>query len=73
MKVALLMLCIGAAMFLLRVLVALVKEGLSWPQTANPVHVAKSNWPGQRGQLLQMESEEQERRTSLRAGNRIGH
>lgn len=30
MKVALLILCIGAVTFLLRVLVALVKEELSW-------------------------------------------
>ena len=71
MKVALLMLCIGSAMFLLRVLVALVKEGLSWPQTVNTVHVAKSDCSGQRGQLLQMESEEQERRSSSRTVKRM--
>jgi hypothetical protein len=70
MKVALLLLCIGSAMFLLRVLLALVKEGLSWPQTVNTVHVAKSDCSGQR-RLLQMESEEQERRSSSRTVKRM--
>jgi hypothetical protein len=73
MKVALLILCIGAVMFLLRVLVALVKEGLSWPKTVNTVHGAKSNSSRQRGELIQMESEEQERRPPLRAGKRMAH
>jgi hypothetical protein len=52
MKLALALLCIGAVAFLLRVLAALVREGVSSP-AAVPVHFAKFN-PSRRGELIEM-------------------
>jgi hypothetical protein len=70
MKVALLTLCIGAVMFLLRVLVALAKEGLNWPQTLNTVHFATFHSSRQRGELIQMDPETRQR-PSMQVGKRM--
>lgn len=53
MKLALALLCIAAVAFLLRVLAALVREGMSSP-AAVQVHFAKSN-PSPRGELMEMD------------------
>lgn len=68
MKVALLILCIGAVTFLLRVLVALVKEELSWARTMNTVRFLKFRSSRQREEPIRMDSEEQRRGPSLQAG-----
>jgi hypothetical protein len=68
MKVALLILCIGAVTFLLRVLVALVKEELSWARTMNTVRLLKFRSSRQREEPIRMGSEEQRRGPSLQAG-----
>jgi hypothetical protein len=68
MKVALLILCIGAVTFLLRVLVALVKEELSWARTMNTVRFLKFRSSRQREEPIRMDSKEQRRGPSLQAG-----
>jgi hypothetical protein len=69
MKVALLILCIGAVTFLLRrVLVALVKVDLSWARMKNTVHFVKFRSSRQREEPIRMDSEEQRRGPSLQAG-----
>lgn len=68
MKVALLILCIGAVTFLLRVLVALVKEELSWARTMNTVRLLKFRSSRRREEPIRMDSEEQRRGPSLQAG-----
>jgi hypothetical protein len=55
MRVALALLCIGAVAFLLRVLTALVREGMS-PPAAVRVHFAKFS-PARRGELIEMNIE----------------
>jgi hypothetical protein len=73
MKIALLILCIGAVTFLLRVLVALIKEDLSWPRTMNAGHVLKFRSSHQREEPIRMDSEEQRRGPSLQAGKGMAH
>jgi hypothetical protein len=68
MKVAQLILCIGAVTFLLRVLVALVKEELSWARTMNTVRFVKIRSSRKRKEPIRMDSEEQRRGPSLQAG-----
>jgi hypothetical protein len=68
MKVALLILCIGAVTFLLRVLVALVKEDVSWARTMKTLHFLKFRSSRQREEPIRMDSEEQRRGPSLQAG-----
>jgi hypothetical protein len=57
MKVALLILCMGAVTFLLRVLVALVKEDQRWPRTMDTVHCVKFRPSRQREEPIRMDSE----------------
>ena len=52
MRLALALLCIGAVAFLVRVLAALLREGMSSPSSVN-VHFAKFN-PSRRGKLIEM-------------------
>lgn len=58
MRVALAILCIGAVTFLLRFLVALVKEARSLPAALAP--------SGQRGELIEMTAEVQKRKIPRR-------
>jgi hypothetical protein len=71
MKVALVILCIGAVTFLLRVLGALVKEALSWRPGVDTVPFAPFNSSRQRTELIEMDLKEQMRRPSLQAGRRM--
>ena len=65
------MLCVGAVVFLLRVLAALVKEGMSLPPRAVQVHLAKFNPSRKRGELIEMNSETHDRKGPGRTGERI--
>ena len=53
MKLALALLCIAAVAFLLRVLAALLREGMSSPAGVR-VHFAEFN-PSRRGELIEMD------------------
>jgi hypothetical protein len=67
MRVALALLCIGAVAFLLRVLAALVREGIGSP-AAVQVHFAKFNPSRRRGELIEMNLEP--KRIPTRRGER---
>ena len=54
MRLALTLLCISAVIFLLRVVVALVKEWVSLSRGTVKVYVAKFNPSGRRGELIVM-------------------
>jgi len=71
MRVALAMLCIGAAAFLLRVLIAFVKEGMQSRPGSVQVHFAKFKPSRRRGQLIEMSTEAQRPNTRYRADERI--
>jgi hypothetical protein len=70
MRVALAMLCIGAAVFLLRVLAAFVKEGMRLRRAA-PVQFAKFNPSRRRGQLIEMSTKAERPSTPYRTDERI--
>ena len=70
MSLALATLCIAAVAFLLRVLVALVKEELHVPRRTEQVHFAKFT-PSQSGGLIRMSIDAPERDRRLRAGQRV--
>ena len=57
MRVALTIVCTGAVLFLLRVLIALVGEWISLPPSAVRIHFAKFNPTRGRGQLIEMNPE----------------
>ncbi len=67
MRVALIFLCIGAVVFLLRVLAALVREGMN-STAAVQIHFAKFS-PPRRGELIEMNIEP-ERKSPIRRGER---
>jgi hypothetical protein len=69
MRVALAILCVGAVMFLLRVLTALVKEWMSSPPNGVRVHFTKFNPSLRRGELIEMKPV-QVRRVSAQSGVR---
>jgi hypothetical protein len=71
MKVALAILCIGAVIFLLRVLAALVKEWLSYPPGAIRVHVARFEAVRRPGELIEMNPEAFRRKAPARTGQRM--
>jgi hypothetical protein len=54
MRVAMVVLCIVATTFFLRVLAALVKEGLRWSPAVLTAHSARLNRSTQRGKLIEM-------------------
>jgi len=54
MRILLAVLCIGAVTFLLRVLVALVKEGTNLPPRVLKFYMAKFTPSGRRGDLVVM-------------------
>jgi hypothetical protein len=66
MKVALGILCIGAVIFLLRVLAALLMEWTRVAHASGRIQVAKSAPLQQRGQLIEMNPEPRE---NVSAGN----
>ena len=71
MKVALVLLCIGAVTFLLRVLAAFVKEWTSMAGSEPGVHFAKPNPSRQRGELVEMNPEANKRRVAMRTTERM--
>jgi hypothetical protein len=71
MRVALAMLCIGAVAFLLRVLAAFVKEGMRAPAGSVQVHFTRFNPSRRRGQLIEMNPENQFREGSSGTDERI--
>lgn len=54
MRIAIAVLCIGAVTFLLRVLVALLREGMNLPSQAVKFYLAKFSPSGRRGELIVM-------------------
>ena len=68
MKLALLIRCIGAVTFLLRVRVALVKEDLSWARAMNTVRFVKIRSSRRRKEPMRTDSEEERRGLSWQAG-----
>ncbi len=62
MKIFLALLCIGAVAFLLRVLAALVREGVRLPPSTVRVHFAKFHPTRRRGELIEMDPPVHERR-----------
>lgn len=70
MKLALVILCIGAAAFLLRVLAALVKESKLPAHRALKAYHAKFDPRGKRGELIEMPDAVARRLTST-TGKRI--
>lgn len=71
MRVALAILCIGAVMFLVRVLAALVKEWVSLAPSAARVHFANFEPALRRGQLIEMTPVAHERKAPERSRKRI--
>jgi hypothetical protein len=69
MTVALVILCVGAVTFLLRVLAALVTEGMNLHPSTVKVHFARFNPSRRRGELIEMNLE-LNRRVSARRGER---
>jgi hypothetical protein len=69
MKFGLSALCIAAVTFLLRVLVALLKEARSWQPRTAKIYLAKFNLSRKRGELIFMNSTKREK-SSLEAGKR---
>ena len=68
MRVALALLCIGAVSFLLRVLVALVKEGIHVPPRTAKLYFARFK-PSRQGELVVMRPEIQRREFPPRAAS----
>ena len=71
MKLALMVLCVGAVVFLLRVLAALVQESKSPAPRAMKAYHAKFLPPRKRGELIQMTPDAVTRRFSAGTGQRI--
>jgi hypothetical protein len=71
MRVALVLLCIGAVTFLLRVLAAFVKEWMSMAGSEPRVHFAKLNPSRQRGELVEMNPEANKRKVAMRTTERM--
>ena len=71
MKVVLVLLCIGAVTFLLRVLAAFVKEWMSMAGSEPRVHFAKLNPSRQRGELVEMNPEAHKRQVLTRTTERM--
>jgi hypothetical protein len=69
MRFGLSALCIAAVTFLLRVLVALLKEARSWQPRTAKIYLAKFNLSRKRGELIFMNSTKREK-SSLEAGKR---
>jgi branched-subunit amino acid transport protein len=68
MRVALALLCVGAVAFLVRVLVALLKEGTQAPPTVR-FHFARFNPSKRGGELVVMNLEAQKPEFPSRAAN----
>jgi len=73
---ALIVLSIGAVAFLLRVLAALVKEGVRLPQPRARARFAKFNStnagaPRQPAEIIEMSPQPQQSKASARSGERI--
>jgi hypothetical protein len=68
MRLALIVLCIGAASFLLRVLVALVKELRSSANSEMKLHRSSFHHQSRRGDLIVMQPEAVTRRFKAKAG-----
>jgi len=71
MKIALLILCICAVAFLLRVLAALVMEGMRVPPGGVTVHFAKFNPSRRSRQLIVMNPEAEQPRFTAGTHSRI--
>jgi len=71
MKIVLVVLCIGAVAFLLRVLAALVKEGVRFPPGTVRVHFAKFYPTRRRGELIEMDPPVHQRRLPTGTDERI--
>jgi hypothetical protein len=71
MKIALAILCIGAVAFLLRVLAALVKEGLRLPPSTVRVHFAKFQPTRRPEKLVEMNLPVQRRKFPTGTDERI--
>ena len=71
MKIALTILCIGAVAFLLRVLAALVKEGVRVPPSTVRVHFAKFHPTRRRGELIEINPPVQGRKPPTGTDQRI--
>lgn len=71
MKLALVVLCIGAATFLLRVLAALVREYKSPVPRTLKTCLAKFRAPRQQGELIVMDPEAMASRFPAKTGQRI--
>jgi hypothetical protein len=69
MRVALVILCVGAVTFLLRVLAALVTEGINSPSKTIGVDFARFNPYRRRGELIEMNFQ-LNKRVSARRGER---
>jgi hypothetical protein len=69
MTVALVILCVGAVTFLLRFLAALVTEGINSPSKTAGVDFARFNPSRRRGELIEM-NPEQNKRVPARRGER---
>ncbi len=65
------MLCIGAVVFLLRVLAAFVKEAMRLPAGVVQVHFAKFNPSRRRGKLIEMRTEVERPSTPYSTDERI--
>jgi hypothetical protein len=71
MRVALAALALGAVAFLMRVLVALVREGMRVPPGTTKVYFSRHNPPRTRKDLIVMIPEAPPRQYSPRTGQRI--
>ncbi|HKH97701.1 MAG TPA: outer membrane beta-barrel protein [Candidatus Sulfotelmatobacter sp.] len=70
MQVAVVVLCAGAVAFLLRVLVALVKEGWTLPSPVVTVYLAKFTPSRRRGELILMKLDALKHQSATRMGGR---
>ncbi len=71
MKVTLAVLCVGAVTFLLRVLLAFVRDGMMAAPQPWKGHMAKFNPPRRRGELIVMNLQGQKRNSREKIGGRI--
>jgi hypothetical protein len=71
MKLALMVLCVGAVAFLVRVLAALVLEAKSTAPRAMRAYHARFHPLGKRGELIEMKPHAVTHRFSARTGQRI--
>jgi hypothetical protein len=71
MKIALVVPCILAVPFFLRVLMALVQEALNWHRAAVPTYDAGLSRSARRGKLLEMKAGRQGQERSMSTGKRI--